>query len=136
MEKLCEQANKYAATSGASSRTFILTGKNEITLNIGFLTETSQQRLEKIGQEIRKAFDGTTVLRRSSQSIGGRQRANSVRTSAQEMINSAYLKLFNDIHNDKRNIYGTRHSFDRNEMRAALLEGQPALAGLRTSSAA
>lgn len=136
MEKLCEQANKYAATSGASSRTFILTGKNEITLNIGFLTETSQQRLEKIGQEIRTAFDGTTVLRRSSQSIGGRQRANSVRTSAQEMINSAYLKLFNDIHNDKRNIYGTRHSFDRNEMRAALLEGQPALAGLRTSSAA
>lgn len=136
MEKLCEQANKYAATSGASSRTFILTGKNEITLNIGFLTETSQQRLEKIGQEICTAFDGTTVLRRSSQSIGGRQRANSVRTSAQEMINSAYLKLFNDIHNDKRNIYGTRHSFDRNEMRAALLEGQPALAGLRTSSAA
>jgi len=52
------------------------------------------------------------------------------------MVNDAYSKLFNDIHNDKRNIYGARHSFDRNEMRAALLEGQPALAGLSTSSAA
>jgi len=136
IRKLCEQANKYAAISGASSRSFILIDKNELALNIDYLTETSQQRLEKIEAEIRTAFNGSTVLRRSSQSIGGRQRANSVRTSAQEMISSAYSKLFNDIHNDERKIYGTRHSFDRNEMRAALLEGQPALTGLRTSSAA
>ncbi|AIX51213.1 hypothetical protein [Pantoea eucrina] len=93
------------------------------------MSETSTQKQEKLETEIRKAFNGSTALRRSSQHATGRQRANSVQTSAQEMIANAYAKLFNDIACDPKNIYGTRHSFDRNEMRAALLKGQPALAG-------
>lgn len=95
-----------------------------------------QQRVSRVEEDIGSKNATSATLRRNSQSLSGRQRANSVQSITRRMVNDAYSKLFNDIHNDKRNIYGARHSFDRNEMRAALLEGQPALAGLSTSSAA
>lgn len=134
MNKLCEEANRYAINSGVSARLFTLTKNNTIERNVEYCVSTMQQRIEKIEGEIRNNNENSTTLRRNSQRLSGRQRANSVQTTAQRMISDAYSKLFNDIQNDKDKIFGTRHSFDRNEMRAALLEGQPELAGLRRSA--
>ena len=136
LRKLCDQANRYAVNSGANASFFTLSKNNTIEYNIKYGVPTMQQRVSRVQEDIRSKNATSATLRRNSQSLSGRQRANSVQSITQRMVNEAYSKLFNDIHNDKRNNYGTRHSFDRNEMRAALLEGQPALAGLRTSSAA
>ena len=95
-----------------------------------------QQRVSQVEEDMGSKNATSATLRRNSQSLSGRQRANSVQSITQRMLNDAYSKLFNNIHNDERDIYDTRHSFDRNEMRATLPEGQPALTGLRTRSAA
>lgn len=65
---------------------------------------------------------------------------------AEIIIGNAYNKFFSEFISDKENHYDRGNynnsvpklvrTLDRNEMRAALLEGQPALAVLRTSSAA
>ncbi|RBO14482.1 MULTISPECIES: hypothetical protein [Pantoea] len=136
LRKLCDQANRYAVNSGANARFFTLSKNNTIGHNIKYGVPIMQQRVSRVEEDIGSKNATSATLRRNSQSLSGRQRANSVQSITRRMVNDAYSKLFNDIHNDKRNIYGARHSFDRNEMRAALLEGQPALAGLSTSSAA
>lgn len=134
--RLCNQANRYAINSGANALFFKINKDNIIERNNLYAVSTSQQRTRNIKAEISNCINTSPTLRRASHCAGERQRANSIQTTAQNMMSDACTKLFNDIHNDKRNIYGTRHSFDLNELRAALPEGQPALAGLRTSSAA
>jgi hypothetical protein len=95
-----------------------------------------QQRTRQLQEVINNIEESSATLHRSSQNLNRRQRANSVQSIAQRMINASYAKLFNDVQSDKKNLYGTRHHFDKNEMRAALLEGQPALKGYDIRSAA
>jgi len=135
MYRLCEQANHYAVNSGVNALLFTLTKNNTIERTENHGLHSMQQRMWQVKEDISSKQSSSATLRRSSQNLNGRQRANSIQSTAQKMINDAYAKLFNDIESDPKNIYGTRHSFDRNEMRAALLEGQPALAGSGTRSA-
>lgn len=134
LRKLCDQANRYAVNSGANAKFFTLSKNNTIEHNIKYGVPTMQQRVSRVEEDIGSKNETSATLRRNSQSLSGRQRANSVQSITRRMVDDAYSKLFNDIQNDKDKIFGTRHSFDQNEMCAALLEGQPELAGLRRSA--
>ncbi|WP_292971384.1 hypothetical protein [Pantoea sp. UBA4549] len=134
LRKLCDQANRYAVNSGAKAKFFTLSKNNTIEHNIKYGVPTMQQRVSRVEEDIGSKNETSATLRRNSQSLSGRQRANSVQSITRRMVDDAYSKLFNDIQNDKDKIFGTRHSFDQNEMCAALLEGQPELAGLRRSA--
>lgn len=134
LRKLCDQANRYAVNSGAKAKFFTLSKNNTIEHNIKYGVPTMQQRVSRVEEDIGSKNETSATLRRNSQSLSGRQRANSVQSITRRMVDDAYSKLFNDIQNDKDMIFGTRHSFDQNEMCAALLEGQPELAGLRRSA--
>lgn len=136
IHRLCEQANHYALNSGVNSLLFTVTENNTIRrANICGLP-SMQQRTRQLQEVINNIEESSATLHRSSQNLNRRQRANSVQSIAQRMINAGYAKLFNDVQSDKKNLYGTRHHFDKNEMRAALLEGQPALKGYDIRSAA
>lgn len=136
IHRLCEQANHYALDSGVNSLLFTSTKNNTIRRADIYGLPSIQQRTRQVQEGINNIKENSATLHRSSQNLNRRQRANSVQSIAQRMINDGYAKLFNDVQSDKKNLYGTRHHFNRNEMRAVLLEGQPALKGYDIRSAA
>lgn len=131
--KLCKNANDYATKLGGTRVAFTLTENGEIVKNGLSDVLTARQRISIAVSEIMNNPAYNISLRRATE-------------DAEIIIGNAYNKFFSEFISDKENHYDRGNynnsdpklvrTLDRNEMRAALLEGQPALAGLRTSSAA
>lgn len=131
--KLCKNANDYAIKLGGTRVAFTLTENGEIVKNGLSDVLTARQRISIAVSEIMNNPAYNISLRRATE-------------DAEIIIGNAYNKFFSEFISDKENHYDRGNynnsdpklvrTLDRNEMRAALLEGQPALAGLRTSSAA
>ena len=132
-DKLCKDANDYANKLGGTRVSFILTANGEIVKNGLSDVLTARQRISIAASEIMNNPAYNISLRRATE-------------DAEIIIGNAYNKFFSEFISDKENHYDRGNynnsvpklvrTLDRNEMRAALLEGQPALAVLRTSSAA